>query len=173
MIWIITGEIRSGKTTLLQRIVNKLGSNRVKGIVAPSEERKSNVVGYYAVVLPQGKRVRIVSRKGKGERVGRFVMLDEGKREVMKMLSSKQGNPDLFVFDEFGPLELKGKGLRTIFDNFLKNVEMGVVVVRKSLLQDFIHLIGDEKQYRIIEIGTGREHEMVNEVVKMMGRRSS
>ena len=173
MIWIITGDKRSGKTTLLRQLVDKLGSNRVKGIVAPSEERDGNVVGYDAIILPLGRKVRIVSRKGMGEKVGRFVMLEKGKREVMRMLSGERENPDLFVFDEFGPLELRGKGLRSIFDEFLKNGEMGVVVVRRSLLSDFIRLIRDEKPYRIIEVGTGREHEIISEVVKMLGRRSS
>ena len=171
MLWIITGKIRSGKTTLLQQIVNRIGSNKVTGIVSPSEDKEGDVVGYDAVILPQGKRVRIVSRRGTGEKVGRFVMLDKGKKEVARILSRARKTPELFVFDEFGPLELKGKGLRSVFDKFLKKGEMGVVVVRKSLLPDFINVIWGRKPYKVFEVGSGSEKEIINEVVKALERR--
>ena len=37
MIWIITGEVKSGKTTLLQKIVGEIGPHRVFGFVTPTE----------------------------------------------------------------------------------------------------------------------------------------
>ncbi len=136
MILIITGEVKCGKTTLVKQLVEKLENIKLWGFVTPSIFDKGRVVGYVAEILPTNKSFLLVSTSGEGEKVGRFVLLNEGKKALFSELERLKG--DFFIFDEFGPLELRGGGLRSLFNRFLESGKSGVVVVRKRILDVFL-----------------------------------
>ncbi len=160
MIFVITGNVKCGKTTLVREIVEKLRGIKLRGFVTPSIFDGGRVVGYIAEVLPVNKRFLLVSTEGKGERIGRFVVLEEGKKRLISEVTSLEG--DFFVFDEFGPLELRGGGLVKLFDEFLNSGNSGIVVVRSRILKDFLDLI--KQPNRIFHAERISAEEVVNEI---------
>ncbi len=149
MIFVITGEVKCGKTTLVKQLVERLEDVKLWGFVTPSIFDKGRVVGYMAETLPTNKSFLLVSTEGEGEKVGRFVVLNEGKKALLGELDGLIG--DFFVFDEFGPLELRGGGLRSLFDRFLESGKSGVVVVRKRILDEFLKEIN--QPYTVFDAG--------------------
>ena len=75
---------------------------------------------------------------------------------MVEKLESVPGDFDIFVFDEFGLLESKGRGLRKLFDGLMERFDYGIVVVRKSILGDFLKGL-EGTPYEVLEVGSGQE----------------
>jgi len=165
MLLVITGEVKSGKTEFLMKLVKKLPEMKIAGIIAPTIMKKGEILGYEALILPYGVRVQHVARKGEGERVGRrYVLLTGAKSQIVQHLK-KPPDVDIYVFDEFGPLELSGKGLLDVFNTFYRSGKDMVVVVRKSILDRFFDFI-DKKEVTVVEVGEIDPVEMAQKLKK-------
>lgn len=164
MIFVITGDIKCGKTTLVKQLVEKLGEVRLWGFMTPSIFKDGRVVGYMAEILPTHRRFPLVAIDGEGEKVGRFTVLSEGKKTLYAEMEKVSG--DFFIFDEFGPLELRGGGLRGLFEKFLQTGKSGIVVIRRRILDDFLKIVG--QPYRIIEAEDISAEAILNEISKFL-----
>lgn len=140
MLYLLTGEIQTGKTRWLERVVHELatGGVPVAGVVAPGvwrafEDGSFEKLGIDNVLLPDGERVHVARRRdlaleegacgaaGQSERAGlRWVMSDAALTRVDAHVARvaqtgmpASGRGGLLVIDELGRLELmRGEGLR-------------------------------------------------------------
>ena len=140
MLYLLTGEIQTGKTCWLERVVHELatGGVPVAGVVAPgvwraSEDGSFEKLGIDNVLLPDGERVHVARRRdlaleegacgaaGQSERAGlRWAMSDAALARVDAHVARvaqagmpARGRGGLLVIDELGRLELmRGEGLR-------------------------------------------------------------
>ncbi len=146
-IYILTGPVRSGKTTKLTTWCEKQES--VDGILAPIVNGIRHLHHFGSGVL---KRLE-TDQKGEGAiQIGRYNFdpeVFEWAKERLNSLSLQKLH--WLVIDEIGPLELKGKGLESAVTMILNqrsnyhNLSV-ILVVREQLLNDVI------SQYQLTDI---------------------
>ncbi|UCG56047.1 MAG: DUF2478 domain-containing protein [Phycisphaerales bacterium] len=163
-----TGERHSGKTTSagdLVRAVQREGFG-VAGLLAPSLYRDGKLIGFDAVDLSSGAEA-LIARHGDGVGdIGRFTFLAEGLQLGRTALSGPGAeSADLVVVDEFGPLELDGKGWRENVDSLLAaGGGILLLVVRRELVRRVRQLYGDFGA-EVLDAG---EPQSVDRVVRLL-----
>ena len=149
MLFILTGDIRSGKTTWLEAGVRELEAAGVpvRGVLAPGVWRDGKKVGIENVLLPSHERVLLATPAEEGCSTGlgwdfdanALARVDAHLTELAA--TSGDMRPGLLVIDEIGPLELRrGEGLTAA----LELLDAGptpawphaLVVVRATLAED-------------------------------------
>ncbi len=153
MIAVYTGPRHSGKTTRLAALCRewRAAGRRVDGFLSPAvlDKRDEPPAGYdlfeikTEAVCPFLRRVPpgtypLSSLWAAGERQGRWVLVPDGLARAAEIIRGAAPD-DLLVVDEFGPLELRGGGVRPAFDEALRAPGRRVlVVVREALRGKFL-----------------------------------
>ena len=146
MLFILTGDIRSGKTTWLEAGVRELEAAGVpvRGVLAPGVWRDGKKVGIENVLLPSHERVLLAAPAEEGCLGWDFDANALARVNAhLTELAATSGDmrPGLLVIDEIGPLELRrGEGLTAA----LELLDAGptpawphaLVVVRATLAED-------------------------------------
>lgn len=138
---LITGEIGSGKTSLITQIATLLKEKGINigGILAPSIYDKDEKTGYNIIDLSLGRQMRL-SQTEKAEgmaRVGRYFFVPEAIELGKIALSVKNnGDSEIVLIDEIGAWELQGQGWATSLNELIIQYNMPLVLtVRKSFLE--------------------------------------
>ncbi len=138
-IYMLTGPVRSGKTTKLTEWCEKQKS--VDGILAPIVNDMRHLHHFGSGVL---KRLETDQKSEETIQIGRYNFdpeVFEWAKESLNSLPLQKLH--WLVIDEIGPLELKGKGLESAVSMILdqrsnyQNLSV-VLVVREQLLRDVI-----------------------------------
>ena len=124
MLFILTGGIRTGKTTWLQARADELEAAGVpvRGVLAPGVWRDGEKLGIENVLLPSRERVLLATPVNWGQspinRCGwdfdptALAHVNAHLAELRTRADEKDVRPGLLVIDEIGPLELRcGGGL--------------------------------------------------------------
>ncbi|WP_458628762.1 nucleoside-triphosphatase [Winogradskyella sp. PC D3.3] len=141
MIYILTGAIRTGKTTaLLQWCKNR---NDVDGLLCPDDENGKRI--FLKVKSKEAFELEVETElENKNEditEVGHFKFLksafDEANTYLLAVASEKKSQ--YLIIDELGKLELKGEGLHSSAEKLISNYETNenkhlILVVRDYLL---------------------------------------
>lgn len=145
MIYILTGSIRSGKTTaLMQWCVQK---QNVSGILTPDvlEERMFfdiQTKEYFPMLAKQGEEIVAI---------GKFNFSKSGFEKAIQNILSNNKTNNCLVIDEIGPLELKGEGFCSSLIQVLKTRnDKLVLVIREGLLDDVCNYFGIKDEMRKI-----------------------
>jgi nucleoside-triphosphatase THEP1 len=139
-IYIFTGEIKSGKTTRLEKWIEK--NPDADGILAPE------IGGKRHLQRIKTNEKKLLEYTGSGSETElteicnfRFInsVFEWGQNELYSALKIK---PEWLIIDEIGPLELKGKALEPMVSKILSesiplNINI-VLVVRKTLVEKVI-----------------------------------
>ncbi|NOR15629.1 MAG: DUF2478 domain-containing protein [Candidatus Aminicenantes bacterium] len=139
-LFILTGQVHSGKTSLLVRICADLTGQgwSLNGLLSRAYFNENRFCGYNGYDIHTGVTFPLIRTIGEPEwdHIGRFYFLPEGMKQAEDSILAIETSR-LTVIDEMGPLELAGKGF---WKPFLKLQESGqptLVVVRKELLNSF------------------------------------
>jgi len=146
MIFILTGPVHSGKTTLLKRLVRELKGQkyRIDGFLSEAVREEEEIGGYDLFDLKRERSIPFIRKTGENEwqRIGSYFFIPQALAEGEKIiLQGKEA--DILVVDEVGPLELSGKG----FWPSLKQVVFQprttcLLVIRKNIIKDFLAMLG-------------------------------
>lgn len=151
MLFILTGDIRTGKTTWLGARVRELetAGAPVRGVLAPGVWRDGEKIGIQNVLLPSRERVLLATPVASGCSRGQGWDFDEAAlahvndhlARLAATAAEKDAHTGLLVIDEIGPLELRrGGGLTaalTLLDaGPAPNWPHALVVVRSSLAEE-------------------------------------
>ncbi len=137
---ILTGDIRSGKTTALKEWLERHPNAR--GVVSPDINGRRHFVYY-----PQKELIEMqtTSKEKETIEVGRFLFSKSGFEEVNQRLitDADRLESEWLVIDEIGSLELKGKGLFPALEYLLsQNHYKVIIVVRSKLLKQITDQFG-------------------------------
>ncbi len=157
-ITIISGETRSGKTTYLKNLLQKLKrdntSLKIGGIIAHGIDKDGKRLGFEIEDVGTGKKMLLSNNiKEDGNlRVGRFYFKQSGLKFGRDVLLKAIEESDLLIIDEIGPFELRGKGWFDIIELAMQKDNMDMIwVVRKSLLTDVL-MLWSHTNVEVIEI---------------------
>jgi nucleoside-triphosphatase THEP1 len=145
MIFILTGSVHSGKTSLLERVVQEFKRKKlvVDGFLSEAVFKGQERVGYDLFDLRRGKSIPLIRKEGKKawQRVGSYFFIPSGLEEAQRIISRSQ-NSDICVVDEVGPLELSGKGFWPALKPILfPPLTPFLITVRKGILENFLSIL--------------------------------
>jgi nucleoside-triphosphatase THEP1 len=160
-----TGPKHSGKTTeaavLFLRAIK--ADFNVAGVLALPLYNKDKLAGFEIMDLHSGN-CQILARRTEENKAFSFSL--KGLRLGQKVLTKKTTNEaDLIIVDEFGPLEIAGKGWRKCVDNLLsKSPALLLLVVRKELVKKVEQLY----KYLPIRKVNASDKSSIQEVLTML-----
>lgn len=139
-IYIFTGEIKSGKTTRLEKWISENPDS--DGILAPCINDKRHIK---RIKTGEIKLLEFNNEESKVELIKicnyNFLksVFDWGQNEIYEAYSQK---PKWLIVDEIGPLELRGEALEPMITKILNdknsdNMDI-ILVVRKKLVEKVI-----------------------------------
>jgi nucleoside-triphosphatase THEP1 len=168
MIFILTGPVHSGKTTLLKKVVRELKEqkHRVDGFLSEAVWEKEEMVGYDLFDLKKDRAIPFIRRTGEKEwqKVGSYFFIPQSLAEAENIiLGGKEA--DILVVDEVGPLELSGKGFWPVLKQVISQpLNSYILVTRKNILEDFLAKLGKYK-VKIFDIKNKEVfHQMIEEI---------
>ena len=134
--YFITGLPKSGKTTLLKKLVDDLKTRKIAvgGFVSPEEKVHGTRTGFKVMDVCTGKKARLAAVNIDGPKVSKYHV---DLRSFNTFLSSCMKSPtnfDVVVVDEIGRMEMKS----TKFQNCLETVLESSVPLIASLHRDYI-----------------------------------
>lgn len=138
MVYIVTGGINQGKTTMLLSIYHKI--RRGDGLINKKVFMEGTNIGQEIVRLSTGERQYFSFKEGfipkdwnEECRYGPYSFSEEGfafARSIV--LNTIRDRIEPVFIDELGPLELEGKGFHNIFLMLMKEAKDVYVVIRES-----------------------------------------
>lgn len=150
-VYVLTGEIRSGKTTSLMKWAGT--QKNIGGIFQPVIEEKRFI---YNIRFRTLKPLE-TDEKENVTSIGRYNFSNQTfawSQDILIACLDKE--LEWIVIDEIGPLELSGKGLEPVFSKILnvrENFSAKILcVVREEILEKFIDHYNLRSDYEIFEI---------------------
>lgn len=136
---VITGGIKSGKTTYLQELLSS--QENVAGIIQLAENNSR-----FFVDVSSGEKRELTSLNENQDtfNIGNFLFRKSAFIWAKEKLSAAlKNNHKIIAIDEFGLLELHGEGLEPVFGEIVREAKSSsgfqlIVAIRKSLLDDFL-----------------------------------
>jgi nucleoside-triphosphatase len=163
-----TGQKHSGKTTSAASLINTAREEgfNVAGLLAPSLYRNGELVGFDVLDLQNKTQVPLARRKAEAGKTGRFDFLQSGLKQGSAALSAEATkSADLIVIDEFGPLELNGRGWRKSVDSLIaSNNALILLVVRQELAENVRRLYADSPSRKL----NAAEPKSIDKVIRML-----
>lgn len=162
MIYILTGPVHAGKTTLLQNVTTQLKRKNISvgGFLSLYTEEKDQFIGYDLFDLHQETRTPFIRKVGEKfwQRIGSFFFIPESLDRAQSIIR-RSTSADICVVDEVGPLELEGKGLWPALEEvmFLSSSHC-VLVVRETILELWLRTLA-EKPTKIFDISDKELHQ--------------
>ena len=155
MIFIVTGPVHSGKTTLLKNINQEMRRKELKidGFLSESQWKGQEILGYDLLDLTEEKSYPFIRRSGEKnwDKIGPFYFIPE-TLALAKQIIKRTQNTDICVIDEVGPLELTGKGFWPELEGSLMRTHPHhLLVVRASILEKFLIRI-NRKDVRVFDV---------------------
>ncbi|MBS1760277.1 MAG: hypothetical protein JST23_09160 [Bacteroidetes bacterium] len=137
MIYLLTGTIRSGKTTALMQWCSQ--KKNVFGILTPDvkgERMFYNILTneYFPMLAKPNEDALII---------GKYNFSKAGFEKAINIILENSTKDNWLVIDEIGPLELKGEGFNSCLKQVLKNRSNKlIIVVREGLAESVCNSFG-------------------------------
>jgi nucleoside-triphosphatase len=149
----ITGAPGLGKSTLIRRVLDRLGC-RAGGVLAREVRRDGERVGFELLDLLTGEVGTLASIDGDGPRLGRYrVNLQDLERVGAGAIERAIRGADLVVVDEVGPMELFSERFAKAIAKAIESGKPMIVVVHaksrhplaKRIREEFALFVVTEK----------------------------
>lgn len=165
---LFTGRKHSGKTTAADRLARQVRSKgfRVAGLLAPAVYIDGRLVGFGAVDIRRDKQIDLVNRRTAEGKRGRWEFTEAGLKLGRAALNpSATSSADLIIVDEFGPLELDGRGWRKEVDLLLASTDIPVVLVVRQELEERVQKLYEN--YPSTKLAAAKE-DSINKVIRIL-----
>lgn len=139
-IYIVTGGIKTGKTTFVEKWIKS--KTNVAGIIQPVINGERFIKN---ISSNKYKKLTTDVINSTTIKIGKYLFDNEtfnwAKDQLNEAVKTK---PEWLVIDEFGILELDGKGLEPEFTNILNRIKKQnhtklLVIIRENLLDQFLN----------------------------------
>ncbi len=167
---LLTGEIGIGKTSVCKEIVEEAKKNGFTccGVLTHRLEDKGKTTGLVVEDVSTGEKKILASRINGKISDGIFLCNFIFNREAIKFgekALSKKG--DLLVTDEFGKLELEGKGFKNAICAFKsRKNKNSILVVRSELKKSVSARLGCN--FKKIEVNENNREELPRTIFNML-----
>ncbi|MEO9870801.1 nucleoside-triphosphatase [Ekhidna sp.] len=141
-IYILTGEIQSGKSTALSEWIDDIEKQgmRVGGLLNLVIDSKK---WFLDIASKERWSMERLQENDSPINVGRYIFSEKAFDQARKTLNESNAPYDYFIVDEIGKLELKNLGLEPALSHFLEHIQSVsiqnlILVVRDSLVDEVL-----------------------------------
>ncbi len=141
IIFIITGDIGVGKTTVCQKFIDLARSHRYQCAGVITYKRADGDIIIEDVQTGETREFASMQQIYTGPRTAKYYFNPEAIAFGKKAIDSGSDS-DIVLIDELGILELNGQGFSQVPEQINnRQFKKCLVVIRKQLLQDFLSLL--------------------------------
>jgi nucleoside-triphosphatase THEP1 len=153
-VFLLSGTISQGKTSLALRLADKLKSEgkKIHGIISEKNMEGDKTTGYNLLDLDTkfSKPFLILRNETNTQAIGRFSILPEGLRFGAEVLErSVSANADLIIVDEAGKLELADGGWADAVEKILASKGNNLLLIARD---EFVSKLIDKWKITPVEI---------------------
>ena len=132
----ITGEPKTGKTTLLKDLIKELRKSGLKvgGFISPEERHHGTRTAFHVMDVENKKKEVLASVDGDGPKISKYHVNIKAFESIALPAMRRVDSYDVFVIDEIGRMELKSKK----FINMMDKVFDSPTPVIAALHRDFV-----------------------------------
>lgn len=166
--YFITGLPKSGKTTLVRKVVEQLKARNLKvgGFVSPEDKHHGTRTGFYVENIETGTRRVLASVKGDGPKVSKYHVNVRSFEGVALTAMRNIEKYDVFVVDEIGRMEMRSSKFLRQLDNIFESK----VPVIASISNEYVETYGVEGEV-IMLTRTNRDEVLFDLLDKTAGYR--
>jgi nucleoside-triphosphatase THEP1 len=157
MIFLLSGPVHSGKTTLLKKAAREFKNQgvRIDGFLSEAVFAGKDRTGYDLLDIQEERSLPLLRIAGEEEwqKTGPYFFVPLGIEKAEKIIL-RSGGVDICVVDEVGPLEIEGRGFWPALERVLLPPSTHFLIsVRESILENFMEILGktDAKVFDITE----------------------
>jgi nucleoside-triphosphatase len=135
----ITGNPKSGKTTLLKQLVKELKKTGLKvgGFVSPDERHHGTRTAFRVMDVDSGKTAMLARVDGDGPKVSKY-HVDVKSFEGIALPSMKKSRDyDVVIIDEIGAMELKSAKFASMLDDLLESETHLIATLHRDLVDKY------------------------------------
>jgi len=162
---LITGKPGVGKTTLVQRIIERMGSVKMAGFCTSEIRCRGSRLGFKLQGLNGGRRTLAHVGIDGQHRVGRYGVDKDGFEEFLATLDLLNPDIELIVIDEIGKMELFSIRFRNLVRNAL-NADKQVLATIPLKGNDFIREIKQRIDVHLLEVTHANRDRLPEIIVK-------
>jgi len=172
-VFIITGAVGEGKTTLLQRMMELFRKKNVAagGILCPRVMDHETTTGYDILDIVSGEREQFLRLEGEAhfQKLGRYRIFPQGLQLGLNALMPHRHLPHrLVIIDEVGNLELDDQGWAPcIWELMHASRNHLVLAVRKGLTAEVIRKWNFTNSF-VYDISENKEAEIVKMILEQI-----
>jgi nucleoside-triphosphatase len=121
--YFISGDPKSGKTTLLKNLVAELRRSGLKvgGFISPDERHSGTRTAFFVMDVESGKRDVLASVDGDGPKVSKYHVDIKSFEGIAVPPMDKVDGYDVFVIDEIGRMEMLSARFARFLDKVLES----------------------------------------------------
>ncbi|MCD6449631.1 MAG: hypothetical protein J7L34_03900 [Thermotogaceae bacterium] len=167
MIIAITGKPGSGKTSLIKRLIERIGGT---GFYTEEVRDKGKRIGFVAVTS-WGNKVWLAKAGAEGrKKVGKYtVFVEDFESKVVKKLTSEMKNENLVYIDEIGKMEMLSGEFKKMVGDILNMNKIFIVTVPEK---NFHYLVRKVKEKAALLIDAwqfwDKKGEAVEKIVSVL-----
>lgn len=167
----VTGRPKSGKTTLIRRVVEELKKMglRVGGFITPEEKEHGTRTGFHVKDLESGREAVLAVAGGGGPKVGKYGVDVKSFEGIALPVMGRFGEYDVIVVDEIGRMELESARFADALEEIL-NSETPLIA---ALHRDFVERYGLFGEVFTLTLDNHEAvyNELVGKIKKAFGKR--
>ena len=162
---LITGKPGVGKTTLVQKIINRMGSVNMAGFYTAEIRYTGSRLGFELQGLNGGCRTLAHVDIDSRHRVGRYGVDTLGFEEFLTILDLLNPDVELIVIDEIGKMELFSNRFRNLVRDAL-NADKQVLATIPLKGNDFIREIKQRPDIHLLEVTHANRDRLPEAIVE-------
>jgi len=135
----ITGEPKSGKTTLLKEIVKELKKKGLKvgGFISPEERHHGTRNAFHVMSVETGREEVLASVLGDGPKVSKYHVDIQSFESIAIPAMERHYTYDVFIIDEIGRMEMKSSEFGRLLDNILESHTPLIATLHQDYVSEF------------------------------------
>lgn len=168
-VFIITGSVGQGKTTMVQKIIENLKASGISvgGICSPRIMLDNETIGYDIVDIGKNEREQFLRQTDDDnlKQIGRFSICAQGLQKGREALKSAVEEKNrIIVVDEAGNFELEDHGWSQSIRNLVDASDSHILMVVRDVFVDKIILEFDLKQSFVFNV-TASDPETISRLI--------
>jgi len=137
--YFITGMPKSGKTTILRRVVKELQGRglRVGGFISPEQKEHGTRVGFEIEDIETGRTSKLATTAPPGPRVGKYYVKTKSFEAIALPTMKNIDIYDIYVIDEVGKMERKSGKFLDMLDKAFESHTPLIVSISNEFVDDY------------------------------------
>jgi nucleoside-triphosphatase len=162
---LITGKPGVGKTTLLTKIVERMGSVHMAGFYTTEIRSQGSRVGFELCGVNGKRRILAHVDIHSQDRVGKYKVDRRGFEEFLEILGLLNPGVGLIVIDEIGKMELFSKRFRSLVSDVLNSDKQLLATIALEG-EGFIRDIKERSDVRLLELTRDNREHLLETIVE-------